>query len=349
MTLSVATGSPTARALGTWRSIDPPGVLPHLARRLDAETGPTELEAEIDVELLAIDATSYRAIRERSAADPDRMAETIGEIVAEHGKLQNPWTGSGGVLLGRVKRIGDAYQMGDLRPGERVMPLASLIAVPLRLTSVGELDPGNPHVQVTGRAIVTARMQCVRVPEDLPTGVALSAFDVYPAASYVRDMAAPGMHVLVLGAGHAGLLAVAAAREAIGDRGTVTAIDHASAALERARSVDPAAILIQADITDTAATAATLSEQGVSPADLTLLCATVAGGEGTAIVTTADRGTIVFFSTATSFAAAALGADAVGSYARLVIPNGLTEDRGQYAFELLRARPALRRVFEASP
>jgi L-erythro-3,5-diaminohexanoate dehydrogenase len=58
-------------------------------------------------------------------------------------------------------------------------------------------------------------------------------------------------------------------------------------------------------------------------------------------VTTADRGTILFFSTATSFAAAALGADAAGSHARLVIPNGLAEDRSEYAFDLVRRHPLL--------
>lgn len=336
-----------AQAFGTWRSIDPPGALPHLARVLDADTGATEFEAEIDVELLAIDATSYRAIRERSAADSERMAATIAEIVAERGKLQNPWTQSGGVLMGCMTRAGEAYHMRDLPAGERVMPLASLIAVPLRLSSVGPVDPASPHVPVTGRAIVTARMFCVRVPPDLPTRVALAAFDVYPAASYARELVTPGMHVLVLGTGHAGLVAIAAAREAAGAEGRVTAIDQSPVALERAQAVDRGVIAIRADVTDAVRTAGTISERGLPPADLTLLCATAPGCEGTAIVATADRGTILFFSTATSFAAAALGADAAGSHAKLLIPNGLTDDRGEYAFSLLRRHPALREIFEA--
>jgi L-erythro-3,5-diaminohexanoate dehydrogenase len=315
---------------------------------LDAASAATELEAEIDVDLLAVDATSYHAICDRSAGDPDRIARTISEIVAERGKLQNPWTGSGGVLMGRVKRTGDAYRIGDLRPGEQVMPLASLIAVPLRLSSVGPVDPQSAHVPVTGRAIVTARMFCVRVPADLSTRAALTAFDVYPAASHVREMAGPAMHVLILGTGHAGLLALVAAREAIGADGMVTAVDRSPAALERVRTVDASVATIEADITDAVATATALSERGLPPADLTLLCATVPGGEGTAIVTTADRGAILFFSTATSFPAAALGADAAGSHARLVIPNGLTDDRGEYSFSLLRRHRALREIFDSA-
>lgn len=343
-----ATRPSLADALSTWRSVDPPGVLPHHARVLDARSPPSECEATIDVELLAIDATSYRAIRERAGADAQRMTETIARIVAERGKLQNPWTGSGGVAMGRLTAVGSCRPASDLRTGERVLPLASLIAVPLRLDSVGPLDPDDPHVAVRGRAIVTGSMECARVPSDLAPRAAVSAFDVFPAASYVRELAVAGAHVLIFGAGHAGVLALAAAREAVGADGCVTIIDREPGALRRAETVDPEAALVQADVTDTVMTARALSDRGLPRGDLTLLCTTVPGAEGTAIVTTAERGTIVFFSTATSFAAAALGADAVGSRARLVIPNGLTDDRGDYAFELVRRHPALRGLFEAT-
>jgi L-erythro-3,5-diaminohexanoate dehydrogenase len=194
---------------------------------------------------------------------------------------------------------------------------------------------------VRGRAIVTGAMLCGRVAADLGATVSLTAFDVYPVASYARDLAAPGGHVLVLGTGHAGLLAVAAARLAVGAPGTVTAVDVSEVALQRAREVDPAAVTVQADVT----TPLGVVEQIAAPADLTLVCTSVPGAEGAALVATDTRGTIVFFSTATRFAAAALGADAVGSQARLVIPNGLTDDRGEFALELLRAVAPLRVAF----
>jgi L-erythro-3,5-diaminohexanoate dehydrogenase len=334
-----------ADRLGVHRSLDPPGALPHIARVLDANGGPNDFEAELDVETLAVDATSFAAIRERSDGDPGRMAATIATIVAEHGKLQNPWTDSGGVLLGRVVRVGDRHVTPDLVPGEMVVPLASLIAIPLTLQSVGPVDPARPHVPVRGRAIVTGSMLCSRLPSDLAPDLALTALDVYPVASHVRALAGAGSHVLVLGAGHAGLLGVAASRE-IGGRGaTVTAVDRDAAALARARAVDPAVRTLLADVTDPLAVARGLVEEGVPRADLTLLCASVAGAEGAAILATAHRGTVLFFSTATRFSAAALGADAVGAQPHLVIPNGLTDDRGQYAFELLGSNPALRDAF----
>jgi L-erythro-3,5-diaminohexanoate dehydrogenase len=125
----------------------------------------------------------------------------------------------------------------------------------------------------------------------------------------------------------------------------VSAVDVSAAALERARQVDPALRTLQADVTVALDVARGLEAEGATRADLVLLCTSIAGAEGTAILAARPRGTVVFFSTATRFAAAALGADAIGSQARLLIPCGLTDDRGEYAFSLLRACAALRRAF----
>lgn len=327
--------------LGVHRSLEPTGALPHIARRLDATTAANDHEAEVAVEMLAIDATSFADIRRRAGADPERMGALITGIVAEHGKLQNPVTGSGGVALGRVTSVGRARRLEDLAVGELVVPLCSLIALPLELYDVGPVDQSSPLVPVRGRAVVTGAMRCGRVAADLGPTVSLTAFDVYPVASYARELARSGGHVLVLGAGHAGLLAVAAARQAVGAGGSVMSVDVDRSALERARAVDPHVLTFQADVTDPLALAAQLP----GAADLTLICTSVPGAEGAALIATASSGTIVFFSTATRFAAAALGADAVGTRAKLMIPNGLTEDLGQYAMELVRGSAPLRRAF----
>jgi L-erythro-3,5-diaminohexanoate dehydrogenase len=332
--------------LGVARAVEPAGALPHIARRVDADTPANAYEAEIDVEMLNVDATSYRAIRERCDGDATQMAATIEEIVGERGKMQNPWTGSGGILVGTVAHVGEDHWAADLQVGDRVVPLASLIAIPLRLDAVGPLSPQSPQVPVRGRAIVTGRMACATVPDDLPLGVVLSALDVYPAASHTRDLARPGDHVLVLGAGHAGLAAAAAADEAVGAEGRVTALDASEDALERMRAAVPRAATIRCDASDAVGAVEALRRRGLPRADLTLICTSAPGCEGTAILATDEAGTILFFSTATSFPAAALGADSVSSKTSLVIPNGYTADRGEYTLDLLRRSRPLRDAFE---
>ncbi len=335
----------TGEALGIWRSLEPVGAFPHIAGILDAETAANDYEAEIEVERLNIDATSYRQLRQSCGADPGAMAAAIQAIVSERGKMQNPATGSGGVLVGRLTRLGALSWLDEQLVGQRVVPLASLIATPLRLESVGPVEPDNPQVPVAGRAIVTGRMSCAAVPDDLPLRAVLAALDVYPAASHTRMLARHGAHVVVIGCGHAGLSAVVAAREKVGANGLVTVIDTNEAALELARGIDPDVTAIAGDARDAVALAEQFALRSLRPADLTLLCTTVEGCEGTAILLTAGDGTVLFFSTATSFSAAALGADSMSSLASLCIPNGYTQDRGSYLLGLLRHNPRLLRAF----
>lgn len=341
--------TPDPAILGAWRSLVPVGTLPHLAGRLDAASPANEYEAEIDVEVLNIDATSYRQLRRSCGGDPAAMAATIASIVAERGKMQNPATGSGGVLLGRLAKVGSSFWQAGLDLGRRVVPLASLVATPLRLDAVGPVDPEYPQVPVTGRAIVTGRMSCAAVPDDLPLEAALTALDVYPAASHVRSLARPGDHVVVIGGGHAGLAAVAAARQQVGPTGRVTVVDTRQAAIDEAAEIDSKATGILGDATDPVAVAQQFGLRALPLASLTVLCTTVAGCEGTAILLTADDGTVLFFSTATSFASAGLGADALSSLTSLVIPNGYTPDRGSYLFQLLRSCPPLLDAYRRYP
>jgi L-erythro-3,5-diaminohexanoate dehydrogenase len=330
-----------AAVLGAWRSLRPAGTLPHLAERLDSTAPSNEHEAEVDVEFLNVDAASFRQLRESCRGDPDEMSSAIAAIVRERGKMQNPATGSGGVLVGRLTAVGSSFWQPGLDVGQRVVPLASLIATPLRVDAVGPVDPSDPQVPVRGQAIVTGRMSVAVVPGDLPLRAVLTALDVYPAASHTSALVRRGTHLLVIGCGHAGLAAIAAGREQLGPGGLVTAVDTSPAALGAASRINPGCACVLADATDPVALARRVAERGLRRADLTLLCTTVPGCEGAALLLTADQGTVLFFSTVTSFAAAGLGADSISSRTTLSIPNGYTPDRGGYLLGLLRRCPPL--------
>src|SRR5262249_59400381 len=87
------------------RVIEPKGALPQAAFRLDPQTDSVaEGELVIDVDVLNVDSASFRQIEESA---PDVGARVL-EIVRERGKLHNPVTGSGGMLLGRVSKKSSA-------------------------------------------------------------------------------------------------------------------------------------------------------------------------------------------------------------------------------------------------
>ena len=330
-------------ALGSWRSLQPPGSLLHVASAIDAVSPPNEHEVAIDVDLLHVDATSFGQIGRSCDHDPERMAARILDIVSARGALQNPETGSGGVARGRVAVVGPR-SMAGVAVGDLVVPLVSLIALPLRLDAVGPVDPRRPEVPVLGRAVVTGRMPVMVVPDDL-ADVALTAADVYPVASYVHTHAREGDHVVVLGAGTAGALAAVAACEVVGDQGEVSVVDVDRDALARVRSVAPDALTLQADARDAVAVGTQLRDAGRRPADLTLACTSARGCEGTAVLVTAPHGVVLYFSTATSFAAASLGTDPLGNPARLELSNGVTPDHGALSLDLLRRHAPLRALF----
>src|SRR6202022_3550905 len=119
--------------LGLHRVIDPPGVLPQAAWRLDPDPAINPDEVRVCVDRLNLDAASYRQIRETYAGDPDKIRAAVLEIIATRGKMQNPVTGSGGMLTGTVEEVGPESPLG-LMPGQRIATLVSLTLTPLAIT-----------------------------------------------------------------------------------------------------------------------------------------------------------------------------------------------------------------------
>lgn len=333
--------------LGSTRVVAPAGALPQPAERLDADSPLRPAEIEIAVERLCLDSTSFREIRARCAADPAAMSARILEIVAARGKMHNPETDSGGVLLGTVTAVGPGFA-DPPAVGDRIVSLASLTLTPLRLSDVVELDPDSAQVGVRGVAYLPDTAPWGPVPEDLPEQLAIELYDVYGAGSHTRELAPESGTVCVLGAGHAGKLALAAARDAMTD-GTVVAVDVDESAVERVSELGLCDIGVAADLRDPLGAAAKLREAGVEAADLTVVVVSATGCEPTAILLTAPGGTILFYSMATSFQTAALTADGMSSDVRMLIGNGFAADRGAYALDLARGNPELREALAGSP
>jgi L-erythro-3,5-diaminohexanoate dehydrogenase len=329
-----------APQLGADRVLDPPGALPQPAARLDPSPPVRAHEFEVAVTRLDLDSTSFREIHERAGGDPERMAARIGEIVASRGKMHNPETDSGGVLVGRVSAVGEAH--GSPPPvGQEIVTLASLTLTPLRLDAVTKVDPDSPQAEVTGTAYVSERAGWAPLPQDLPLETAVAVLDVCAAASQVRDLAPVGGTVCVLGAGHAGKLALAAARDATAG-GTLVAVDVDSEAVERVAELELCDVAVAADLRDPLRALEAVRGAGVPPADLTVVVVNAADCEATAMLMTADAGVVLFFSMATRFGAAALAADGISSPARMVIGSGYSPDRGEYALDLVRRSRPLR-------
>jgi L-erythro-3,5-diaminohexanoate dehydrogenase len=330
------------KRLGADRVLEPAGALPQGADRLDASGPVREYEFEVAVEHLCLDSTSFHEVRRRVGGKPEAMAARILEIVGGRGKMHNPATDSGGILTGTVEAVGPGYGSPPA-PGERIATLGSLTLTPLRLESVTHVDPDSPQVEVEGAAYVCDRAPWAPLPGDLSLQTALEIFDVCAAASHTRELAAEAGTVCVLGAGHAGKLVAAAARDVMRG-GTVAVVDIEAEAIASVAEHGLADVGIVADLRDPLAALDAVHEAGVGPADLTVVVVNAAGCEPAAVLLTAERGTAIFFSMATSFSAAALVPDGTSSDIRIVVGTGYAPDRGVYALELVRRSEPLRRA-----
>jgi L-erythro-3,5-diaminohexanoate dehydrogenase len=88
--------------------------------------------------------------------------------------------------------------------------------------------------------------------------------------------------------------------------------------------------------------AAVATATGGALCDLVINTASVGGTEMATLLSVREGGTALFFSMATSFTAAALGAEGVGKDATLLIGNGYARGHADLTLDLLRGEPALR-------
>jgi L-erythro-3,5-diaminohexanoate dehydrogenase len=330
---------------GLRRVVAPPGVLPQRADRLDPALplGPDELA--VAVEALNVDAASFRQIEAAAGGDEGRIAEELLRIVRERGKLHNPVTGSGGMLIGRVAAVGPAHPAaGALRPGDRIATLVSLTLTPLRLDRIRAVRREIDRVECDGEAILFATGIWARLPPDLPETLVLAALDVCGAPALVARHVGAGARVLVIGAGKSGALVCAQARELAGPTGLVVAADRSEAALAALARAGACDRTLPLDATDAVGALAAARGAG-GPFDVVVNCASVPGTEMASVLAARDGGTVVFFSMATSFTAAALGAEGVGKDATLVIGNGYVPGHAELTLSLLRRHPGVRALF----
>jgi L-erythro-3,5-diaminohexanoate dehydrogenase len=267
--------------------------------------------------------------------------------------MQNPVTGSGGMLIGTVEEVGAESPLG-LAPGDHIATLVSLSLTPLVVTdALARWDGRSERVPAEGYAILFGRSIAAALPQDLPPELSLMVMDVCGApalvARVVREYAAQpgraeGPTVLVLGgAGKSGSLSLAAAADAgAGRRLAVVPLEREARLLAGTGLAEE---VVVADARSPLGLSEAVAAAG-GPADVTVVCVDVPGCEQPAILSTAQGGTVIFFSMATNFAAAALGAEGVAADVRMLVGNGYVPGHAAYALELLRGNAAVRGLFE---
>ena len=334
---------------GSHRVIEPKGTLPQPAFKISNDTTIFDNEILIKVDYLNIDSASFTQLKEEAGGNIEKIKSKILEIVRERGKMQNPVTGSGGMLIGEVEKIGDDLQDNiKLQIGDRIASLVSLSLTPLKIEKILDINPDIDRVEIEGKAILFESGIYAKLPGDMEATLALAALDVAGAPAQVKNLVKEGDSVLILGAtGKSGLMCSYMAKKMAGKKGKVIGQARNIARAEYLRETDFCHKVIIADVLNpTNVLEQTLKANGGNEVDIAINCLSIPNSELSSILPVRDKGVVYFFSMATSFTKAALGAEGIGKDVTMIIGNGYTKNHAKITLDLLRESETLRKIFE---
>ena len=300
---------------GTHRVIEPKGVLTQAAWKIDNDmTKHYSNEIICDVISLNIDSASFTQIEEACGGDEQKIGEMIMGIVAERGKQQNPVTGSGGMFIGKVAYIGEDLKDRDLKVGDKIASLVSLSLTPLKIEKILAIHKDIDRVDIIGQAVLFESGIYAKLPDDMSEPLALAALDVAGAPAQARKLPKEGDSVLILGAnGKSGVLCGYEAMKKVGPKGNVVGVVRNPAQVPALMELGVYNKVIVASATEPIAVLdAALAANDGKEYDISICCVNIESCEMSAILPVRDDGIVYFFSMATSFTKAALGAEGIG-------------------------------------
>ncbi len=333
---------------GTHRVVEPKNSLPQPAKVIDPSLPIASNEILIDVETLNIDSASFTQIKQACNADVAKMEEMILDIVKTRGKMQNPVTGSGGMLIGTIKEIGANHPDKTLKVGDKICTLVSLSLTPLVIEKIKKVNIDNDQVDIDGHAILFESGIYSVIPTDLPEKLVLAALDVAGAPAQVDKLVKKDDSVVVIGAaGKSGILCCYQAQKNAGANGKVIGVCYNQKEADLLSSLGFADEVIIADATQTIDLYNKVMEvTGGEQVDVTINVVNVENTEMGSILITKDSGVVYFFSMATSFTKAALGAEGVGSDVTMIVGNGYTKNHAKLTIDIVRESDKIRKLYE---
>ncbi len=334
---------------GTHRVIEPKGLLPQPAWKINNGMELYDNEILINVISLNIDSASFTQIKGQAKKENRSIESIILETVDTRGKQHNPVTGSGGMLIGTVAAIGEALKDStDLKIGDKIATLVSLSLTPLKIKEILRVREESDQVDIKGEAILFESGIYALLPKDMDERLALAVLDVAGAPAQTTRLVKEGDTVVVIGAGgKSGVLCLYEAKKRVGEKGKVIGIEYSEEGCKRITDTNLADEVIQGDATNPVDILEKIKQATAQKlADVVINCVNIPNTEMATILSTKDRGTVYFFSMATSFTAAALGAEGVGKDVDMLIGNGYAKGHSEIALNILRESKIIRELFE---
>ena len=172
---------------GIDRVIEPVGTIPSTAWKIDnsRELSPGEMRVSLD--MVKIEDSNFAQIVSVANYVDSKMKHRILDIINIRGKLQNPYTESGGILCGKIEEIHPKTQIEGFSEGDEIVALTSVSGFPMYIEEIYDIDYNYGVIKCKGYAILFEAAKFVRKPENVELKSLLCALDEEGSLIDLRD------------------------------------------------------------------------------------------------------------------------------------------------------------------
>ena len=143
------------------------------------------------------------------------------------------------------------------------------------------------------------------------------------------------------------MLCLYEAKKRAGVTGKVICIGSRDKTIARVKNAGLADVYIKANATNAVEIMNKIAEATDGEmADIVINTVNIPNTEMSSILAAKDDGLVYFFSMATSFTKAALGAEGVGKDVTMIMGNGYTKGHAEISLQIMRESETLRKIFE---
>ena len=220
---------------------------------------------------------------------------------------------------------------------------------PLKIEKILAIHKDIDRVDIVGKAVLFESALYAKMPDDMSEPLALAALDVAGAPAQARKLPKEGDSVLILGAnGKSGVLCGWEAMKKVGPNGKVVGVVRNPKQVPDLLELGVYTDVIVADCTKPVEVMEeALKANNGKEYDISICCVNIESCEMSAILPVHDDGLVYFFSMATSFTKAALGAEGIGKDVTMIVGNGYTKNHAKITLDVLRENEKLRKLFDS--
>ena len=347
-------GDIMGKDFGVSRVLEPKGVVPVTAWRLDNSPEIADNEALVRLEKINVEWDSFQQICSSCGFNENRIRAKVLDIIEKRGKLHNPFTGTGGCFLGTVEKIGPGYGNPDLREGDRIYCLTSLCGVPIKINEIRKIDFNYGQLDVDGYGVIFQASPVCRADDGFRETYAMSALNeagcLFTAKNIAEQRSAS--NIVIIGRNACTSVIYASAVRQASPSVTVTAVidenlrgDLTVEAIEKA--VSPAIDnVIMTDLSDPTGAYGQLKEDGrCCGADFIIVAEDIYGAETLAVFMAKPSGCIYFTTVDNHYVIAQTVAEAMGKSVFMYLFDQYIADYPIFTMDVVRsAREVLDRL-----